>query len=680
MEETRIRIPPVVLIFFALSSLMITATIFLSDFRISVAINILCLSAMTAWFWWKNRELQNIAMSERRKSSEQPSNNRAPSEMTTELELYYKRRISDLENELNDLRAADAPAELEMTLMKHETERLRHELDRMEHELITARAERPKLESDLAQANSKATIATLHLHETRESLQNQLKETRETAERQFNQMKANLEKELARDLQRATEQMRTDFENLNREYERARHTWESDKSLLLSKFEQEKNLWEKEKSDLIQKINFTSQHPTFVELQKSAEQWKQEADKLGQRLQAQKKEFESHFQTLEQRAQSALSRAQQMTVRNSKMQGDLVRLEQAKFEQERVIHEVIALIPDISHLLLNVTMQTESSAIEIGDKIRFIYEKAQEHLAESHQISSQFTGGKASNGTDTSLSEVLQKSLKLLREMTAMLEDNSQLNASSSRSIEQILVSTAEINKISDEIQYISDQTNLLALNAAIEAARAGEHGRGFSVVAEEVRKLSDRTSVASNSIIKIVDKVNTSIRDMSKNLLESIKRNSDKRSNVDQAVGELVQTAEETTEVFTKLISSAVKSSESVAQNIDQIILSLQFQDIAKQKIEQAILPLERIRNNLNTLLQSQSESKSQGPAATEHHPAGQDERSTEAGLQSVTSLTPSQSVPTTGSNPASTRVSPPINSKNNEEADLSKGEVVFF
>jgi methyl-accepting chemotaxis protein len=426
-----------------------------------------------------------------------------------------------------------------------------------------------------------------------------------------------------------------------------------------------------------------------VQAQKNTEFWKSSSESTNKKLQEQKKEFDSLAKSLESRAVIAEEKVIELQEKLSKNMLENSQKESGLSEQVKRLEEIISLVPEMTNQLHNVTHQTERSAIEIGDKVRFIYEKAQEHLEESNEISAQFRGGKGNNN-NTSLSEVIQSSLSLLREMIEMLEQNSKLNMDYSQAIDTILVNTAEINKISDEIQYISDQTNLLALNAAIEAARAGEHGRGFSVVAEEVRKLSDRTSLASNNIIQIVGRVNSSVRDISRSLLENLKKNTEKKTHVDHAVNELVRTAEESTEVFTKLISNAVASSESVAKNIDQIILSLQFQDITKQQIDQALRPLEKIKINIEELLNKTLQNDALAlKTARSKESEGSSPKPHEAVNSGAPAATPAKAPPTTTAPAAPTQApqaapaapAKPVNqSESSEDPALTKGDVVFF
>ena len=281
------------------------------------------------------------------------------------------------------------------------------------------------------------------------------------------------------------------------------------------------------------------------------------------------------------------------------LEQQVVEKDEYLISQHKLLKKIVEIAPNIERHLVTVVDQTETSALQIGEKVKYIYEKAQEHLTESNEISRHFSGKvvKDAAGTDrASLSMVLSKSLSLLKDTTEMLDENSSLNVGYSTSIEAIRESTATINKITEDIQYISDQTNLLALNAAIEAARAGEHGRGFSVVAEEVRKLSDRTNQASSDITSIVGQVNESIASISKSLSANLDKTKNKKNAIDTAVNSLVNSAKESTDRFAKLIQNAVISSESVAHNIDSIVTSLQFQDAARKDIDSALMLVKNV------------------------------------------------------------------------------------
>ena len=195
--------------------------------------------------------------------------------------------------------------------------------------------------------------------------------------------------------------------------------------------------------------------------------------------------------------------------------------------------------------------------------------------ADSASVASAETREKAEAGAQVvekavrSIDQVHQMSLELKDDMT-QLNEHAQ-----------------DITRIMGVISDIADQTNLLALNAAIEAARAGEAGRGFAVVADEVRKLAEKTMASTNDVgnaIKAIQESTAKSMTGVDNAVERIGEATELANQSGQALQEIVATVEATGDQV-NAIATASKEQSAASEEINQSIV--QVNDMSRQTAE---------------------------------------------------------------------------------------------
>ncbi len=258
------------------------------------------------------------------------------------------------------------------------------------------------------------------------------------------------------------------------------------------------------------------------------------------------------------------------------------------------------LMPVLTNQLTEVIQQTESAVLDIGDRFMNIVERARNQAGKASGAFSNFAGD-----DEDGKGALLDLSKKALSDVIAGMKGIATVVEETLAGMELIIEDAENIRKIVSEIEYIAEQTNLLALNAAIEAARAGEHGRGFAIVADEVRKLSDRSNAAADEIRELITKVETDMKDIYLKTEKSTSESNALSSEAEMVVEDTLKEIDSVMNDAKKQLDELTVETESLAKDISSIVISMQFQDITRQRIEHVIEPLLSFKSDLEKTTQ---------------------------------------------------------------------------
>ena len=216
---------------------------------------------------------------------------------------------------------------------------------------------------------------------------------------------------------------------------------------------------------------------------------------------------------------------------------------------------------------------------------------------EANRISSE-SGRLASSGE-----EVIGHTVEDMNEIASTVNEAAAL-------IQQLEANSQQISNVVAVIRDVADQTNLLALNAAIEAARAGEQGRGFAVVADEVRKLAERTSTSTKEISSTIDTMRASasnavdsMQGVVSRVALGVERAQEANTSIKQ-IGEGSRNAVHMVEEITEAIREQGTATNNIAMQVERIAQMSEESSAAAANSAQAAQDLDRLAGDMQRIV----------------------------------------------------------------------------
>ncbi len=263
---------------------------------------------------------------------------------------------------------------------------------------------------------------------------------------------------------------------------------------------------------------------------------------------------------------------------NNNTKDEFTQLKHASNLMVHDISDVISQVVDGNSSLLDIRDNLEQTVEQLAQSSAEVESKTQQSTVATQQISKSVNdvAERSVHVSETaqSASKNTQKGGKVVNDCVSSMSHIVELIGETHTEVENLAQSSTKMLSIIDVINGLADQTNLLALNAAIESARAGEAGRGFSVVADEVRALAQKTVSATSNIGEIIKDFNDQSKKMGTLMSQGIK---------------LASSGEENAHNAKDAFDSIEGSIQKVAAEMDQVVVAVEeishnTNDIASQ------------------------------------------------------------------------------------------------
>ena len=256
-------------------------------------------------------------------------------------------------------------------------------------------------------------------------------------------------------------------------------------------------------------------------------------------------------------------------------------------------------LPILAGQLQSVIEHTEQAAMDLSNSFLNINRKAKEQVKDVQHIFGGISGDEEASEDGGVLYDIRNNLDSLTRGLDQLL----MIIKKNSESTMRILRQTQSMEKIVQTSNDITENSQVLSINATIEAARAGQQGQGFAVVAREFQKMTQRSEESTREIQEVVGQISE--------LSQSVHRENQESETIGLRLGEEAKThgLKSVDKINTMIAQTRVDleklsaQTEEFARDISTIVMSIQFQDITRQRLEHVIEPLNEFSEDLRNI-----------------------------------------------------------------------------